>query len=172
MIDEYNIAIQDYMAKWLNYVASCKNSEYFKSLKPIAIGWKTEDLVEFNERAAKLRDMSDQVHFGWVNERWLATFHIKGTQLDQGMTVIKLMQRRPSSTDAVGLDHIDFYASDAAEAERMLEAEDTKWTREMNGDHCKWLSVWFGAAEAKIRSTTVLRVCADEMLDVEREMLV
>jgi hypothetical protein len=84
MIDEYNSAIQGYMAEWLTYTATRKNNQYFKNLKPMAIGWKTEDLAEFNDRAAKLRDMSDQVHFGWVNERWLATFHVKGRQLDQG----------------------------------------------------------------------------------------
>lgn len=59
-----------------------------------------------------------------------------------------------------------------SDAKVVLAAEpNLKWTEEKNGEHCKWLSLWFDSAEAKLRSDTVLDVCAAEMLDLKRELV-
>lgn len=166
MFDEYNAALETYEQKWQKLVADRQNQSFFEALKPTSIGWKVADLQEFNERFMALRDQSDQVHMGWINERWLATFHLKDESLASGITLVKLMQRRPGSTDAAGLDHLDYFIPTDDDAKAVLAAEpDIQWTEERNGEHCKWLSVWFDGAEAKLRRDTVLEVCADELMD-------
>jgi hypothetical protein len=166
MIDELNGAITDYRKKWDALIAKCNDKEFFKGLKPTSVAWKAVDIDDFDRRFLDLRAPCDQIHFGWVNERWLTTLHLKGAPLEWDIRLIKLMQRRPGSTDPVGLDHLDFLVPDTKEAEAMLTKEPVlKWTKEMNGEHCKWISVWFEGTEAKLRSDTVLDVCIAEMQD-------
>lgn len=173
MIDELNQAIDDYYQKWDALVAQRGNKAFFANLKPTSVAWKTKDVDDFNQRAAELRDLSEQVHLGWVNERRLGTFYLKDQTLSHNLKVVKLMQRRPGSSDAVGLDHLDFYfVPGSANAKEIMEAESgLEWTEEKNGEHCKWISIWFEGTEAKVRSDTVLDVCAKEMKDYEAKLL-
>jgi len=172
MLKELTAAITVYKEKWDKLVASANNKVFFDFLQPTSAGWKAEDLADFNSRFDELRDASDQIHMGWVNDRWIATFHLKEAVLPLGLTVVKLMQRRPGSSDATGLDHLDFYYNpNEAKAKDVMSSESFEWTEEMNGAHCKWISIWFDGTEAKVRSDTVLEVCAQEMKDVEKQIL-
>jgi hypothetical protein len=173
MIDELSKAIQGYQSKWQALIAARANGEFFESLVPTAIGWKVEDQADFDVRFTQLRNLSDQVHLGWVNERWLATFHLKNTPLPMEVTLVKLMQRRPGSSDATGLDHVDFIfqPGDTTPKELLTQEPSLKWGEETNGEHCRWISVWFADCEAKIRSDTVLAVCAAEMKELEKEIV-
>ncbi|MET1033185.1 MAG: hypothetical protein ABWX94_01675 [Candidatus Saccharimonadales bacterium] len=168
MVGELNTAITEYQEKWERLVAGRKDKSFFKQLRPTSVAWKAEDLADFDSRLAALRDQADQIHIAWLNGRWLATIHLRETTLVNGLTIVKLMQRRPESTDATGLDHLDFYFDPSKSAAKdILDQEpNLKWTEEKNGDHCKWISVWFENTEAKIRGDTVLDVCADEMRDL------
>lgn len=171
MIDELNQAIEAYHAKWHKLVNERNDKAFFQVLKPTSVGWKTEDLADFNERTAELQPLSEQVHLGWVNERLLGTFYLRD-EVTCDVRIIKLMQRRPNSADAAGLDHLDFLIAEDGDAKVVLEKEeDLNWTEEKNGDHCKWLSIWFDGTEAKLRSDTVLQVCADEMLSYQTKLL-
>lgn len=76
----------------------------------MAVVWKMADAAELQRRFDELRDRCDQIHFGWLNERWLVTMHLKDSSLSKGISIVKLMQRRPGSEDAVGLDHIGFFS--------------------------------------------------------------
>lgn len=166
MFGEYNTALEAYEQNWQKLVAGRRNKKFFGGLKPTSMGWKVADLQEFNERFMVLRDQSDQVHLCWMNERWLATFHLKNQSLAGGIVLVKLMQRRPGSTDAVGLDHLDYFIPADVDVKETLAAEpDLQWTEERNGEHCKWLSVWFEGTEAKLRRDTVLEVCANELME-------
>lgn len=173
MVGELNTAITEYQGKWERLVASRTNKSFFEQFRPTAVAWKTEDLADFDARLASLRDQSDQVHLAWLSERWLGTINLRDTKLTNGLSVVKLMQRRPGSTDAVGLDHLDFYSTaDTATTKEVLEQEsDLNWTQEMEGDHCKWISVWFEGTEAKLRTNTVLEVCAAEMTALSVEIV-
>lgn len=173
MINELNAALEDYHDKWQRLVGVTRNKSFFERLKPTAVGWKTTDLADFDAKLAVLREHADQIHFGWVNERWLATIHLRDVTLTDGLTVVKLMQRRPGSTDATGLDHVDFYldAKDGDAKGQLSQESSLKWNEEMNGEHCKWLSIWFDGCEAKLRSDTVLDVCIEEMKDVNAQIL-
>lgn len=171
MIDELNKAFEDYQTKWNKLVSQRTDKPFFESLKPTAIAWKTEDLADFDRRFAELREHCDQIHLGWINERWLGTLHLRGSELIDGVKLIKLMQRRPGSTDATGLDHIDFYSPEVAQAETVLTGETAlKWTSENNG-HCDWISIWFDDTEAKLRTATTIDVCIAELQEVNEKLL-
>lgn len=172
MLDELRTALDDYRVKWRAVADGANDTAFFEALKPTAVAWKTEDLTDFIARFDELQAVCDQVHLGWVNERWLATMHLKDEILQDGITLVKLMQRRPGSTDATGLDHVDFFITNGKSAKEVMNSETAlKWTEESNGEHCKWISVWFDGSEAKLRSDTVLQVCADEMLDLQKQII-
>lgn len=171
-MEELNTAIDIYNAKWQKLVAARRNKRFFEQLKPTAVGWKTEDFVDFQGRFHDLRDDCDQIHLGWINDRWIATMHLKdGGQLGLDLRVIKLMQRRPDSTDAVGLDHIDFLIPENVDAPTILAAESgLSWTDEKNGQFCKWISLWFENTEAKLRTDTVVGVAIAELQAINKNL--
>lgn len=172
MVDMFAHELDNYLIKWQDLVASATQSEILKSYVPTAIGWKVEDIAEFNSICEGLRDQSEQVHYGWINERWLATFYLKQPLQPGNIWVVKIMQRRPGSQDSIGLDHVDFLVSSLEQTANFLKNEPTiKWAEENNGTHCKWLSVRFAGTEAKLRADTVLQVCADEMLEFQQKLL-
>lgn len=175
MIRELSQALLNYQTAWQALVGERQDQAFFKALKPTAVAWKTVDIADFDRRFAILRDLCDQIHFGWIDERWLVTLHLRETAaqdaaLPWNIRVIKLMQRRPGSKDAVGLDHVDFSSPNVNKAHLSAEPN-LKWTEEASGDRCKWLSVWFAGTEAKLRTATVLQVCADEMLTCQAALL-
>lgn len=170
MVDELREKVITYLDEWAALAELRHNKAFFESLTPTAIGWKVQDRKELLEQFAELRDQCDQIHFGWVNERWLVTLHLKDLVLPGNITVIKLMERRPGSHDPVGLDHIDFYAGDAQIAAELKHEDDLRYNEEHNGDHCSWISVWFEGGEAKLRNDTVFKVCADEMMEYEQNI--
>jgi hypothetical protein len=174
MIDELNQAIEAYHAKWHDLTMGRKDKAFFERLKPIAVAWKVEDLSDFDRRITSLRDACDQIHFGWLDERWLATLHLKQPALRENISVIKIMQRRPGSTDAVGLDHVDFLLPDDTDAMAVLNSEpNLTWTNETSGTYCKWLSLWFANTEAKLRTKglTTPDVCIRELEEMRTAVM-
>ena len=170
MIDELTAALKEYEAKWRALVAERNDISFFEKLKPTSVAWKTVDLADYDAKMAELRDACDQIFVVWMNERWIAKLHLKDTTLPMNLRIIKLMQRRPGSTDAVGLDHVDFYTPNGAAIESTLKNEPhIKWNYEKN--NAEWYSVWFAGGEAKIRDDTICSVCADELLATEKEIL-
>lgn len=170
MIDELTQAIQGYKTKWDTLVGERANTPFFKSLKPTSVAWKTQDLADYDARMTELRDLCDQIFVVWMNDRWIAKLHLKKGVLPWNLRIIKLMQRRPGSTDKTGLDHVDFYTPDGDKIKPALQAEtDLTWNFEKN--NAEWYSVWFAGGEAKIRNDTICRVCADELLETEKEIL-
>jgi hypothetical protein len=171
MQDKLNQALKDYRSRWDKMVTDRKDQVFFNELKPTAVAWKTTDLAEFDRIFAELREKADQIHLGWINERWLGTIHLREGELEHGIKIIKLMQRRPGSTDAVGLDHVDFYSEQVKDAENILKGEDgLKWTPEDNG-HCHWISLWFEGTEAKLRTGTTVDVCIKELEEINNHVL-
>lgn len=172
MIQELQVALADYQAKWQALAKSANHPSFFETLPATALGYKTVDLDDFDRRFAALRTRADVINTAKVNNRWIATFHLPKSSLPWGIRIIKLMQRRPESTDATGLDHVDFYRADEAAITEVLKNEPTlKWTHETDNPHCDWYSVWFAGTEAKLRTGTVLDVCIAELNDANRKVL-
>lgn len=171
MIDELNKAIEGYQTKWQALIAARTDRTFFEDIKPVAAGWKTEDLTDFDKRFACWRERAEQAHLVWLNERWIATIILKDAPLAWGIQIIKLLQRRPGSSDASGLDHLDFYAPRFGTASVMQTKEsDLQWTDETNG-MCAWTSLWFDDTEAKLRRESVLDVCIKEMSAANERIL-
>lgn len=163
MFDEVNTALNDYFSKWQALVGARKNKEFFERLKPTAVGWKAADLTEYDRLFAEWRDACDQIHVARINDRWLASLHLTDVTLSGGIAIIKIMQRRPGSTDQIGLDHVDFLDMEETNTKAILAEEtDVKWTEEKNGV-CEWTSLWFDGTEAKLRMDTVLDVAREEL---------
>lgn len=171
MFDSLNQAIDEYQVKWNALVAQRKNKEFFERLKPTAVGWKVADSAEYDRLLSEWRSAADFINESWLNDRWIAEIHLKSTKLNGGIEIIKLMQRRPDSSDVVGLDHLDFYDTEVVNTTTVLAEEtDVKWTEEENG-LCKWVSVWFDGTEAKLRAGTVLDVIVLELQETNRKLL-
>jgi hypothetical protein len=164
LFDELCFAVEAYHHTWHALIETRRNKAFFHKLVPTAVGWKVLDRCFMN-----IRDMCDQVHFGWINERWLITLHLKDEVLPGNIRLIKLMERRPGSIDPVGLDHLDFLIPKGDAKTVVSKESDLKWSEESNGEHSKWLSLWFDDTEAKLRTDTVLQVCADELLDYQNQ---
>lgn len=172
MLDEMKDATTVYLKKWDDLIAKRKDKDFFHKLKPTSIAWKTTDISEFNNIFLSLRGLCDQIHLGWVHERWLASLHLKNINMPGNIKVIKLMQRRPTSTDAVGLDHLDFYFPSEEKIKSVLANEPLiKWTKEISNPYCNWYSIWFDHTEAKLRNNTVLEVCIAELEDTNEPII-
>lgn len=175
MIDKLNESLQVYNQKWDTLVAERKNMQFFDELKPTAVGWKTEDRAEYSRLIAELHDQADLIVEKWMNGRWIAKVHLKELKLTNSVEIVKIMERRPGSTDAVGLDHIDFYSqAELARSREVLSTEpNLKWTEESNDvlEGYDWLSVWFDGTEAKIKSDTVLDIVVAELNELNSKIL-
>jgi len=173
MFDQLNQDIDAYLAKWKSLIASRKddkNKEFFERLKPTSVGWKTTDLAEYDRIFSEWREACDHIHTAWLNDRWVAEMHLKADKLHGDIEVIKLMQRRPNSSDKVGLDHLDFMDMEETNTKAILAEEtDLKWTDEENG-LCKWTSIWFEDTEAKLRQGTVIDVSIAELQEVNNKI--
>lgn len=173
MTDQLNQALKIYFQNWQRLVAGCSDQAFFEGLRPVAVGWKVADEAEYAQLYSELRSHCDRIVETWMNGRWIAKLHLKDEQLEGGITIIKLMQRRSGSTDAVGLDHVDFYSLAVKHAEQVLSHEASiKWTHESNDviDDYNWISVWFADTEAKLKAETVLDVVTRELQQINQDI--
>ncbi|HET7320469.1 MAG TPA: hypothetical protein VFI84_02690 [Candidatus Saccharimonadales bacterium] len=169
MIDELNVSLQKYSKNWEKLVAERNNKEFFEGLKPVAVGWKVADEAEYKKVYEELRGQCDRIVETWMNGRWIAKMHLKDAKLTGNIEIIKLMQRRPGSSDALGLDHVDFYSPAVAGADAILKQEPgLKWSWESNDvvDDYDWISIWFSGTEAKLKAGTVIDIVIKELAEV------
>lgn len=167
MIKDINAALNDYRTAWSSLVAERSDKAFFEGLIPTAVGWKVADVAAFDEAVAALRDRCDLVLHSRLNDRWIAKMILRKPATDWRLRAIKIMQVRPGVTDALGLDHIDFYAKQSpAEIEVTLQNENLKWTHEVNhdGDKYPWASVWFADTEAKIKHYNVFDIYTGQFM--------
>jgi hypothetical protein len=173
MIDELNAAIADYQTKWQKLLKGRADKGFFDSLKPKALGWKVTDRAAYDKMCSELHDQADMIVEKWMNERWIAKVHLKDTKLSGGIEIIKVMERRPGSTDVIGLDHLDFYSPNVAKGEEVLAKEPSlKWSREENDtmENYNWLSIWFDGTEAKLKTDTVVDVVIAELAVLSKQV--
>lgn len=172
MIEQLNESLRSYQADWQQLLTQRADREFFDTLQPVSVGWKVDTLQDFELAIAALRQHGDQIHEIQKNNRWLATLHLKDVVLDWGITVVNVMQRRPDSEDALGLDNISFYVPHFARTEEVLALEPgLKWTHESNGQYSSWVSLWFANREAKLRAETTLDVSLHEFRDMRDQVM-
>jgi hypothetical protein len=166
MFDQVNAAIDDYLAKWNELIAARKdpnNKEFFERLKPTAVGWKVADVAEYDRLVNEWRGACDMIFQKWMNDRWIATLHLKDMMLSGDIKIVKILQRRPGSSDPDGLDNMEFLDMEKTNTVAVLaEENDIKWTEEENGVS-KWTSLWFANTEAKLKPETPLDIAREEL---------
>jgi hypothetical protein len=164
MIDEIDKAIGDYKTKWQKLVENRKDKQFFNDLVPTSVGWKVKEQADFDAAVAELRSLCDHVMLVWMNGRWVAKLVLRETTLAWNIPVIKILQLRPGSTDAVGMDHVDFYSKlPEKQIEEILARESIKWSHEENRPGYTWASVWFDDTEAKIKNYTIIDIHTQEL---------
>lgn len=171
MLEELNVTLKDYNRKWARLINERQNKEFFAGLKPVAVGWKVADKAEYDRIYEELRLQCDKIIETWMNDRWIAKLHLKESKLPGGIEIIKLMQRRLGSDDALGLDHVDFFSLAVTNARPILESErNMKWSLENNDavEGYSWLSVWFDGTEAKLKAATVLDIITQELQELNQ----
>jgi hypothetical protein len=170
MLDDLNGAIDEYISKWQSLIAQRKNKEFFERLRPTAVGWKVTDMAEHDRLVDEWRSACDQIVAVWLNDRWITKMHLKDRKLSGGIEIIKVMQRRPGSDDAIGLDHLDFLDMEETNTIAILAEENLKTSNEENGiSH--WTSIWFDGTEAKLRQGTVLDTIIAELRETNEKIL-
>ena len=170
MIDTINQALAEYFANWKT-LANEQND--FNAFLPTAAGWKVADESEYQEAYKALRPLCDRIIETWMNGRWIAKMHLKDSSVEGGVTIIKVMQRRPDSDDALGLDHVDFMTNDVKAVETYLQSQhDVRWSWESNDviEGYDWISIWFCDTEAKIKPDTVVDIIIKELEEVNESI--
>lgn len=175
MIEELQTELRAYNARWDTLVGARNEQPFFKAMRPVAVGWKVADPAQYERWRLELHAHSVQIVETWMNGRWIAKCLLRDPALLGGIAIVKIMQRRPASKDAVGLDHVDFYCNEPpADIEMALKAEtDLQWTRESNDsiDNYEWLSLWFDGTEAKLKNYTVLDILMAEFAQSNRAII-
>lgn len=142
---------------------------------PSTIAWKVTDIDEYGDALADFlkNNLIAQCHIGYVDKRYIASIVFK-QPIYKNTYILKLMQRRPGSTDAVGLDHADFPVDDLTDFEieltkKLANQKALKWSYESNEVH-RWISVWFDGSEAKFVDHIVLDVGVKELQDITTQL--
>jgi hypothetical protein len=173
MIDEIQTALTAYEDRWQTFVDGRTDKQFFGQLRMTAVGWKVADREAYDKAVAELHDQASHIVETWMNGRWIAKVLLRDRSFANGVTIIKIMQRRPGSDDALGLDHADFYSPAVSECEPILEAEkDVNWSHESNDiiEGYGWISIWFDNTEAKLKSDTVLDIVMAELQQANKQI--
>lgn len=167
LISELRTRAEEYWQKWESY----RVLHELKEFKPCAIAFKAQGINHFNRVLSVLlqEKIIDQCHIGFVDKRYIASL-VLDEPIFQDIYIIKLMQRRPNSTDPVGLDHFDFYTPKLKEVESYFKSKKlSNWVYESNESH-QWMSLKFNKTEAKFVDHLVLDVSTKELRDVSNRI--
>jgi hypothetical protein len=142
------------------YDDAWKRSDLKIKAKPTTISWKVANKADLFKNLEILKDKTEQVHIGTVNERFIASVVL--TKPVHGMFIIKILERRAGSYDPLGLDSIDYLVDDIETVYEQLK--DLYITKESNEVH-EWLSLRFDDKkfEAKFTDHLVLDVAIKEL---------
>jgi hypothetical protein len=165
-------SLDKYFAKWDEYVARMGLYAISSKMRPLAVGWKVSNRPEYRRVMSVLDNYAKQIHSVTMDGRKFATV-VLDEPLARGITIIKVIERREGSRDAVGLDHVDFYLPIIEGFAEMLERGEANWRRQGNATY-KRVSVRFGPEstfEAKVMDYTVLDIAADELDNASKRIL-
>ncbi len=166
-------SIEKYFAKWDEYVARMGLYAVAEKMRPVSLGWKVANRSEYRRIMSVLDNYATQIHTLTVGKRKFATVILE-KPLGHGITIIKIIERREGSRDALGLDHVDFYLPMIEGIAEMLERGEANWRRQGN-DNFKRISLRFGPEsvfEARIIDHTILNIASEELSRASKTILV
>lgn len=156
-------ALKEYDKAWKAFLVVYHAEPIGTMARPTTLSWKVADKAELftclEDNAAHI----EQVHIGTVNDRYIASAALK--QPFEGLPILKILERRPGSTDPLGLDSIDYLIKDKEKVFTLLEQAGAAIERQHNDVH-DWLSLRFGDRkqyEAKFTDHLVLEVAIKEL---------
>ncbi|HSW36840.1 MAG TPA: hypothetical protein VLG37_00535 [Candidatus Saccharimonadales bacterium] len=157
-------ALEEYHVAWHAFLNEFNLSKLGQAFKPTTLSWKVADRKALFENLASLGGQTEQVHIGTVDNRFIASIVLKDSDV-HGMKIIKILERRPGSSDPLGLDSIDYLVEDIDAAFHKLKAAKAHIEHQTNAMH-DWLSLRFGQNnqyEAKLTDHLVLEVAIKEL---------
>lgn len=152
------LQLQGYMSAWSELGISST------SVMATTLSWKVANKAGLFWNMKNLSPLIEQMHVGTVNDRYIASMVLK-QPIQQSIWVIKILERRPGSQDALGLDSLDYLVKDLSAAREDVQLKGHKIAAEHNDMH-EWLSLRFGADdafEAKFVDRIVLDVAIKEL---------
>lgn len=160
MLDQVREELELYQADWRNWLVSMKIGG--EDMTATALGWKVADIEQFAGAVNELLPHVSQAHIADVNDRKIGSF-VLYDELPLGLKVIKLMQRRSGSNDALGLDHVDITVPNLDTVEAYLKKMNVSHEWQSNDMH-RWISARIiNSREVKFVDHTVLDIGAKEM---------
>ncbi|MDB5169094.1 MAG: hypothetical protein JWO41_450 [Candidatus Saccharibacteria bacterium] len=157
-------ALQRYKIAWRNLVQEYHLEDFEEFAIPTTISWKVADKDHLYEALYNIRKETEQVHIGTVNDRFIASVVLK-QPFEDDLWIIKVLERRVASKDALGLDSIDYLVPDLEQTYQGLKAAGLPVVKEHNDVHA-WLSLRFGnndQFEAKFTDHLVIAVAQKEL---------
>jgi hypothetical protein len=155
--------LEAYQAAWRAFIVVNHLESFERLLTPIAMSWKVEHKIALYANLRLLGDKASQVHIGTVNDRFIAMALLRKPYT--GVRIIKIMERRATAHDPLGLDSIDYYVIDLEKVYEILKTAGARVEKERNDVH-EWLSLRFGKNheyEAKFIDHSLVDVAIAEL---------
>jgi hypothetical protein len=165
-------ALQRYNLAWKALIKEYKLQDFADYAQATTVSWKVADKAKLFFNLESLGQYAEQMHVGTVNNRYIASV-VLHKPLEANIWLIKILERRAGSRDALGLDSIDYLVPDIEQTYTGLKAAGLYVVKEHNDKHA-WLSLRFGRDdefEAKFTDHLVLDVAQKELRDGEAQIL-
>jgi hypothetical protein len=168
--DSLKIALANYQKAWKAFIVINHFESIEPTWRPAAISWKVEHKVALYGNLRLIGDQAEQIHIGTINDRFIAMAVLKKKFAD--VRIIKLLERRPGSSDLLGLDSLDYYVEDLEGTYDLLKAAGARVEKQHNDWH-EWLSLRFGKNheyEAKFLDHPLLDIAIQELTDIRNSL--
>lgn len=164
--------VEQQLGQYLNAWRSWSGKASIKSFRAapaMHFAWKVADELSLVGELRRFLPLSQEVHIGTVDARKIALL-VLHTPVE-GVPIAQIMQRRPNSTDRLGLDHVAFWCADMATLKQALAASNYQWEEQRNDAHI-WVSVWWSKdrLEAKFFDHTTLDLGSRELSEISKRL--
>ncbi|HSX36915.1 MAG TPA: hypothetical protein VLG13_02245 [Patescibacteria group bacterium] len=156
-------SLGEYEAAWKAFLVDNRLEQLEQIAVPTTLSLKVANKAELFRYLEDNAGNIEQVHIGTVNDRYIASAALK--EPIDNLPILKILQRRPGSSDSLGLDSIDYLVKSTEEVFRLLQGAGATIEKQHNEVHA-WLSLRFGSKkqyEAKFTDHVVLEVAIKEL---------
>jgi hypothetical protein len=157
-------ALTDYQTAWKAFIIVHHLELFDTQITATTLSWKVADKTELFADLQSVAGITEQVHIGTVNSRYIASC-VLTEPIQNQLWILKILERRYGSDDPLGLDSIDFLVADTEVTFKTLQAAQANVVKESNDMH-DWLSLHFGKNnefEAKFTNHLVTEVGIKEL---------
>ncbi len=146
-MEEIRRALKIYFQEWQDWLKTHEEFN-FATHTPMHVGWKVPDGPALAQMFTELLPALQSGHLGTVDNRKIML--LVPNEPVAGVPILQIMQLRPGSTDALGLDHVAFYCADIAMLKEVLQNNPAEWEEQRNPGHT-WISMWWGPDKREVK---------------------